>query len=374
MKKQIKILIVTTVKVGYDGLTNHILSYVENMNKTDMKIDLVSARGIDEKIYAKIKTVGFHNIYRLEYRDNNQKKYFNDLRVLIRKNKYDIMHVHGNSATLAVDLFAGMLGGCKIRIAHSHNTSCEHKIFNMILKPLFNLCYTHGFACSKEAGKWLFGNKSFVVIPNGIDVEKYKYNFQIRDKYRKLLDLDKNTIALGNVAAFVAKKNHKFIVEVFYELNKISNGYKMFLFGINGDSLLAVKEQIKRLKLENKIFIMGTKDNIQNYLQAMDIMLLPSLYEGFPISVIEWQASGLQCILSDTITKDINILRENIYLPINSGTKVWVDKIRKLNIEGKNREDKNIERIFSEKGFDIKSNAERLRKIYIKYYRRDDFV
>lgn len=251
----LKVLIITTVKVGYDGLTNHIFSYIKNMDKADMQIDLVSARGIDEKIIPQLNQVGFHEVYRLEYRDSNQLKYLMDLKKLIKEKHYDIVHAHGNSATLAFDMFAATLAGCKARIAHSHNTSCQHKIFNACLKPFFKFGYTDGFACGQEAGRWLFGNRQFIVWPNGKEINKYKFNSRIRKEYRQKLSLNSEKIAIGHVAAFVKKKNHKFSISVFRDLNKENPEYEMFLFGIDGEALNDVEEQIKELGLEKKSII-----------------------------------------------------------------------------------------------------------------------
>ena len=366
----LKILVITTVKIGYDGLTDHIFSYFGNMDKTDILVDLVSARGIDSKIMPVLDSIGFNHIYRLEYRDNKQLKYLKELIKLIKTNKYDIIHAHGNSATLATEMAAGIFGGTKIRIAHSHNTSCKHKIFDACLRPIFNICYTQGFACGNDAGKWLFKNKKFTVIPNGKDINKYKFNGSVREIYRKKLNLENDIIAIGNVAAFVEKKNHKFIINVFIELYKKNHKYEMFLFGIDGESLDSVKNQIKQLKLEDKIHYMGTKGNIQDYIQAMDIMLLPSLYEGFPISVIEWTINGLPCILSDTITRDINILGNIKYLPIDKGVKLWVNELLNVQIDIGQRDITNIEKIFTKAGFNIKSNAAKLKSIYFNLYKK----
>lgn len=363
-KCMIKVLIITTVKIGYDGLTNHIFSYIKNMDKTDIQIDLVSARGTDEKIVRQMRQVGFCNIYKLEYRDVNQLKYFLALEKLIKKNKYDIVHAHGNSATLAVDLFAAKVAGCKVRIAHSHTTSCQHKVFNMVLRPLFNISYTQGFACGQAAGTWLFGKKPFIVLPNGKDIDKFKFNLTQRNIYRDKLKLDSNTIAIGNVAAFVQKKNHKFCIDIFRDLLKQRDNYEMFLFGINGETLDDVKKQIKELGLDNKIHYMGTKDNIQDYLQAMDIMMLPSLYEGFPVSVIEWQINGLPCLLSDTITKDVDFLDKIIFLPLTQGTFPWIESILSVDCNIDNRTILNIEDIFTKIGFNIKTNSADLKKMY----------
>lgn len=365
----LKILVITTVKIGYDGLTNHIFSYIKNMDKSDIQVDLVSARDLDEKIAPQLNKVGFHDVYRIEYRDANQAKYFLKLRKLIQRNHYDIVHVHGNSATLAVDLLAAKMGGCKVRIAHSHTTACKHKIIHMCLKPLFFLCYTDGFACGHDAGRWLFGKRPFTVLPNGREIDKYRFDKAVREKYRRNLKLCNDTIAIGNIAAFVAMKNHKFIISVFNDLIKENSNYEMFLFGINGDTLESVKQQIQDLNLTDKIHYMGTQDNLQDYLQAMDLMVLPSLYEGFS-SVIEWQINGLPCILSDTVTRDCDFLGNIKYLPINQGTKTWVDGILETDCNIDNRVISDVENIFTEAGFNIRSNSAELKKMYFEMVQR----
>ena len=358
----IKILIITTVKVSYDGLTNHILSYVEEMNKDNLVIDLVSARGIDSKIDKRLKNAGFNKINRLEFRDNNQLKYFMCLTKLIRKEKYNIVHAHGNSATLAIEMAAAFFGGCKVRIAHSHNTQCEHKTANKLLKPFFNLFYTDGFACGEEAGKWLFKNRKFTIIPNGIKINKFVFNKNVRERIRQNLNIEKNTIAIGNVAAFVKKKNHIFLINTFNELLKKKKNYKLFLFGIEGDNLEKVISLIKELKLEEKIIYMGTKENINEYLNAMDIMVLPSEFEGFPISVIEWQINGLPCILSNTITDKCKISNSVQFVPINNGINPWINAIINLNQRNENGNDI----LVYNNNFDINANAEKLKQLYIE--------
>lgn len=360
----LRVLIITTVKIGYDGLTNHIFSYIKNMDKSDIQIDLISARGTDEKIIPQLNQVGFHKIYHLEYRDARQIQYLKDLTKLIKRNHYDIVHAHGNSATLAIDMLAGKLAGCKIRIAHSHNTSCEHKLFHFILRPVFQACYTDGFACSQEAGEWLFRKNPFMVISNGKEIDEYRFDMAVRNEYRHKLGILEETIALGNVAAFVGKKNHIFSISVFRDLNEISPNYEMFLFGLAGETLEDIKERIKTLGLEDKIHYMGTKDNIQDYMQAMDIMMLPSLYEGFPVTAIEWQINGLPCILADTITRKCNICGDVKFLPVNQGTKPWVEAILHTDYSVERRTIPNIEALFTKAGFNIKINAAELKKMY----------
>lgn len=365
-----RILIVTTVKIGYDGLTNHILTYIKNMRKDGLQIDLVSARDIDPDIVPLLQTIGFNQIFRIECRDTAQLKYFYRLSCLIRKNKYDIVHVHGNSATLAVDMIAAYFGGCRHRIAHAHNTSCQHAFFNKILKPFFKISYTEAFACGKEAGEWLFGkNKNVYIIKNGKDLEHFRYSENIRKKIRNELRLADDVIAIGHIAAFVPTKNHKFMVEVFRQLIKRNDCYEMFLYGIDGETKAETLEQIKSLGMEGKIHYMGAKENINDYMQAMDIMVLPSWYEGFP-SVTEWEISGLPCVLSDRITRECNLTGSVRFLPVDKGEQLWVEEILNIDISEREKYRENVDDVFARAGFDIKTNAKELREKYFQIARR----
>lgn len=123
----IKVLMTLPVKIGFDGMSKQVLSYGKYMDKSDVIIDLVSCRGFDPKMKSNVDEANFHNIYRLEYRDTNQIKYFLDLYKIMKKEKYDVIHVNGQSATMSVEMLAAKLAGCKLRVAHSHNSRCLHK-------------------------------------------------------------------------------------------------------------------------------------------------------------------------------------------------------------------------------------------------------
>ena len=128
------------------------------------------------------------------------------LRRYIAKEKIDIVHVHGSSAIMSVELLAAKLAGCKVRIAHSHNTTCENKKVDQMLRPLFNKLYTERFACGQEAGKWMFGTQSFMVIPNGRSLQKYEYNSEKRVQYRNKLNVPANAFIIGHVGRFNDQK------------------------------------------------------------------------------------------------------------------------------------------------------------------------
>lgn len=361
----IKVLITLPVKIGFDGMTKQVLSYGKYMDRTDLEIDLLSCRGYDPDMKQAMQEANFNNIYRLEYRDTNQIKYFFNLLKIMRKRKYDVIHANGQSATLAIEMLAALLTGCKVRISHSHNSQCNHIRVHKLLYPLFKLTCNDAIACSKEAGDWLFNGRSYWVLNNGINIDDFKFNPDARVAYREKLGIGERDIAVGNVAAFEPKKNQSFLIDVFEEIIKEHPNYKLFLWGIDGSSRETILEKIKQKKLEKNVIYKGTTNEINNYLNAMDIMLLPSWYEGFPVTVVEWQASNLPCLVSDTVTKDCNITGNVKFLPIDNGVKPWADSILKIDNDIDYRFEDSCIIALQKSGFDIKKNVEELKLHYI---------
>lgn len=359
-----KILITLPVKIGFDGMTKQVLSYSKYMDKTDVEIDLVSCRGFDPKMKGQMEDAQFSHIYRLEYRDTNQLKYFFNLLKLMKSQHYDVIHANGQSATLAIEMLAGMFAGCKLRIAHSHNSKCFHMRAHKLLKPLFRFTYNDAIACSREAGKWLFEDRPFWILKNGVDVDKFKFNLNIRNEYRNALGLKENEIAVGHVGAFEPWKNHIFLLDVFYELRETNPEYKLFLFGIDGTTRQDILNKIKERNLGDAVIYKGTSNEIQNYMQAMDLMVLPSWYEGFPVTVVEWQVNGLPCLVSNTITKDVQITKLVRPLSINDGVIPWVNAIREYGNTLCDRSNDLYPKQVVKAGFDIKVNANELKKHY----------
>mgnify|MGYP002770651728 CR=1 FL=1 len=360
-----KVLITLPVKIGFDGMTKQVLSYARYMDKTDLEIDLLSCRGFDPNLREIVENSGFNHVYRIECRDTNQLRYFAELLKLMKERKYDVIHANGQSATLAVEMIAGVLSGCKLRIAHSHNSMCLHQKAHKLLNPIFKITCNDAIACSKEAGDWLFGKRKYWILKNGIDVEKFAFDHSCRKKYREKLAIKENQIALGNVAAFEPKKNQTFLIDIMNVLVRKNKNYILFLWGIDGSSKDAILKQIKELRLEDNVRYMGTTDKINECINAMDLMLLPSWYEGFPVTLVEWQANGLECLVSDTITSDCNISGKVEFLPINQGVDCWIEKICNAKMDLNER--KSTENIIClrENGFDIKSNANELKQHYV---------
>lgn len=354
-----KVLIVSTVGLIYDGITSAITSYLQAMDLQGLEVYVAGTIDIKPNIKKQIEECGC-TVVVFPNRKVDTIKYFTFLTKFIRKNHIDVVHAHGNSATLAIEMVAACLGGCKKRIAHSHSTKCDKVKANRLLRPIFNLFYTDGLSCGEAAGKWLFGNRKFEILANGRDVTKYKFDPEVREKVRTSLGI-KNELAIGHVGRFTEEKNHRFLVEIFREVKKLEPDCKLFMIGDG-----PLKPEIEKLCEGLNITFTGAIDNIPDYLNAMDGMLLPSLFEGLPLAVIEWQINGLPCVVSDAVTKECDFTSVIGFESLQSSPVTWandlLDKVRK-----ETREKNSVEAIIKakEKGFDISESANKLKEIYI---------
>ncbi|MEE0858059.1 MAG: glycosyltransferase family 1 protein [Acutalibacteraceae bacterium] len=354
-----KVLIVNTILFRENGVTAVIMNYFKNMNKTGMQVDFLVVNEINPKFRNEIESNG-SNIYHIP-RNKNVLSYMNQLRKLVKKNKYDIVHVHGNSAMMLIDLLPIKLGGAKVRIAHSHNTTCSHMTVHKLFNPMFQKLCTHPLACGEAAGKWLFPNREFTVLNNGIDVSKFAFNPETREKYRAKINAG-NKKVIGHVGNFLEQKNHTFLLEVFADLLKKDDNYILLLIG-TGLLMDDIKAKAEELKIQDNIIFLGTTFEVPEYMQAMDSFVLPSLFEGLAIVSLEAQATGLQCLISNQVTMEAKMSSQTEFLPINDKT-LWSEKI--LGLKDVNRESVSVETIntLTERGYDIKSNANKLNEIY----------
>lgn len=360
-----KVLNILTSPLVYDGISMSNMNYFRNMDKNKIQIDFV-VPVVEENIKKEIEEEKGH-VYLIEGRRRATFTYMKKLIKLIREKKYDIVQAHGSSAILCIEMIAAKKAGCKIRIAHSRNTKADHKIADKLLRPIFYRTYTHGFACGEEAGKWLFGNRKFEIINNGKNVEEYQFNYKIRKEMREKNGLD-NKIVIGHVGNFNEQKNHNYLIDIFYELTKNNgNKYKLILLG-DGGLRKDIEEKVKNLKLENQVLFVGKTAEVSKWLQAMDIMVFPSKFEGFPNVLVEWQIAGLPCLISDKITDKVKLTNLVQFESIEEKPKKWAIRIKNIKLEDREANKEMLLTQIKEKGFDIKENARRLEKIYMQLY------
>lgn len=313
----------------------------------------------------KIENFGGKVIFIPSYKKT--RKYISELIRLFKEGNYDIVHSNMNSLSVFA-LYAAKKAGVKIRIAHSHSTANRKEwkktIIKNILRPFSKIYATHFFACSEVAGKWLFGKKTFdnkkvVIINNGIDQNKFRYNEKIRNKIRKELNIENNKI-IGHVGRFMTQKNHKFIIDVFNEIIKMDSTFKLLLIG-DGPLEKEINKRINLLGLGENVIFLGTKNNVNDYYNAMDYFVFPSLYEGLGIVLIEAQFNGIPCFCSDIIPNEA-IISDNITaISLKNSPKYWANKILENNI---NTDRNNINLNTTSKKYVIKNEANKLLNIY----------
>jgi glycosyltransferase involved in cell wall biosynthesis len=255
--------------------------------------------------------------------------------------KYSVFHFHTPTlANIYALKMAHRYGVSKI-IVHAHNTHANkgnlqiiHDIVHKYHRNKINKYATKFYACSKPAAEWVFGgtnlNKYHVeIFLNGIDTNKFVFNETVRDKYRNELSVQ-DKLVIGHVGRFANQKNHLFLVDIFYEIQKINKKAILMLIG-EGELKGKIVEKVDKLKLNDKVLFLGVRDDIASLMMAMDKFVFPSFHEGLGIVVIEAQAAGLESYVSDKIPKDTKITNIINYLALNEAPSNWAEKIVKEN-------------------------------------------
>lgn len=260
--------------------------------------------------------------------------------------------------------------GIPARIAHAHNTgfqtssSAERLLGTCLKAPLRHYANTY-LACSDRAGEWLFGSRQMkagrvTVLPNGIPLREFAFDQEIRQEVRAEWQAGDTTLVMGHVGRFTAQKNHDFLLDVFAELHREQPNSILVLAGI-GELQQAARQKAEELGLAEAVRFLGFRSDVARLLQGMDVFVMPSLYEGFPVTAVEAQAAGLPCVFSDTITREAKILEAVEYLPLDAPLQRWADAI--LGLAGTTQRDACYQEL-ARKGYDVKTMAERLLRIY----------
>lgn len=355
-----KILVINTVPTDKNGITNVIFNYFNALDD-DVSIDYVAINSPDTYYEDLLEKRGA-TLYSLNRR--NVLGYISSLSKIIKKKKYDAIHVHGNSHTVLLELIAAKIAGCNKRIIHAHSTNCGSIALHKLLKTPFNWLCTHRLACGDMAGKFMFGTKPFKIINNGVDVVKYSFDIKKRASLRAKLSLSDNDTLIGHVGYFLALKNQSFLVDVFAELVKRDNNYHLVLIG-DGALRPEIEKKVDSLGLKDKVTFTGNINNVSDYLNAIDLIVMPSLFEGLPLTLVEQQANGLQCIVSDTITKEADKTGNLRFISLNAPISEWVQAIENCNCK-QDREQRSKKAVddIAKAGYSIQTEANKLVEFY----------
>ena len=344
------------------GLETMLMNYYRNIDRTKIQFDFLTHRPEKGDYDDEILSMGGKVYYAPRLYPQNYIKYFKFMKQFFKEHpEYKIIHSHIDTMSF-LPLLAAKLNNIPIRIAHSHNTSID-KDFKLPLKILFKKLLpeiaTEYFACGKEAGEFLFPNKNFIFIPNAIDMKNFLYNSQIREKKRKELNLE-GKFVIGHIGRISYQKNHKLLIKIFKDLTIKEKNSVLLVIGV-GEKEKEIKDLVKELNLEENVLFLGKRKDVNELYQVMDLFLMPSLFEGVPVVGVEAQFSGLPCVFSDKVPKEIKFTENVSFISLKSELNEWVKEIFRLR-------DLNIKR---EKGelkdsiFNIENAKTNLENIYL---------
>ena len=373
----INVLHITIGDGNFGGVASFLYTYYSRMDHSRVHFDILYCgensmkSKQDDPVLEGSEITTLHILKRVDNGFSEYKKLMPELKRIFSEKNYDIVHVNSGNLYLNYCVAKALKGRAKL-IAHSHNAkpTVEYsgKLKRMIKSSVRKPCISYVrkkadamFACSDQAGESLFGpdgirSPKFRVINNAIDTRKFSFDDNVRNSLRG----DEKTV-VGFVGRLSDQKNPGFAIDVFAELLKKKPEAVMWMVG-EGELRDKTEERIKALGLEDKIKLLGRREDVPGLMQAMDIMLFPSVFEGFGIVAVEAQCTGLPVLASDCVPQSANVAGLVTYLPLGQSPSVWADKAAEI-IEGGNNRKCMADEICSA-GFDIYSEAKHLEEIY----------
>lgn len=346
------------------GIETMLMNYYRNINRNEIQFYFLCNKQKKGAYDEEIKLLGGKIFYSPGLNPLKWFKYHKIVKKIIEENEIDIVHVHNGALGLQA-LIAAKSAGVKIRISHAHGTKIDKNIklpLKLIYKTQLKKYANQYWGCGKEAIEYYYGkenilNNNITLLTNAIDENKFKYDEKVRKKIRKELDIKDNEYLIGHVGRFMSQKNHTFLIDIFNELKK--ENFKLLLIG-DGELQEKIKNKVKNLNISDKVIFTGNIPNTNEMYQAMDLFILPSLFEGLPVVGIEAQANGLNCLFSSTISKEVDITGNVKYLNLNDSPEKWAEEVIKLSKKGRN----NITDEVAKHNYSIKIEAKKLENKY----------
>lgn len=364
-----KVVIICYKGFGADGISSFILNNYRHFDHRRLKCSLIYPRIIGKEDIAKQYLKEFADNGDATYhisKDCGVLRYFRELSSILTSGKYDVAHIHGSSGSIVLEMMAAKYAGIKKIFPHSHNTTGSHVVIHKLCVPMVNWLSTRRLACGMEAGKWMYGEKAFTIVPNGIDTDCYRFDEDRRVKLRSAMNISDDEMVIGHVGGFNHQKNQQFMVRLakYIETQNPNLKFRMLLIG-RGYMLEQTKALAKELQVCDKVYFLKQRTDVADLLQAMDVFFLPSLFEGFPIVGIEAQTAGLPTLMSSTISKEAELTDLVTWLPIDQGSECWYKALSDLKINSHDRKcyaDK-----VAQKGYRIIETAHELQNIYLNH-------
>lgn len=366
MNKPIRVLhVLQRMEAG--GTQALLMNIYREIDRTKVQFDFL-VEYPNEQFYDKeIKELGGRIYYTNVRKDFNIPKFCKQLRQILEENpEYRIIHVHAYTIGYFC-LRTAKKAGVPVRIAHSHNNETVHDakyVFKLAMQKLYTLHATDLFACSDEAGKYLFKNKPFHVLPNAIDSGKFIANEVVRQKTRAELGLN-NKFVVGHVGRFHTQKNHAFLLDIFSKVKEKKTDAELILVG-TGPLEDEIRGKVSDMKLNECVHFLGNRKDMNCIYQAMDVFVFPSIFEGLGIVSIEAQAAGVPVVCSEGLPPETNITPIYQQLAISDGAEKWADAAIEMSQSPMSHT--NLQKYVIDAGFDVNATAKDMEELYLSKY------
>lgn len=351
--------VVTDMRRG--GLETMLMNYYRHMDRSKIQFDFLTHREymgdygeeilqLGGKVYHISPLNPFSNYYKKEL-----EKFF------MNHPEYVIIHVHQDCMS-SVILKEAQKCGVKVRIAHSHSSN-QDKNFKYPIKIFYKRFIpryaTNLLACGKEAGEWMFNGANFQVLNNAINAKQYQFDKEKRVQMRRSLGVSDDEFVIGHVGRFSPVKNHLFLLKVYKEILKEKKA-KLLMVG-DGQLRMEIEQEIEKLGIASNVILTGVRKDVCDLMQAMDVFVLPSLYEGLVIVGVEAQAAGLPCVFSESIPEEVILTNDVKRIALTASMDEWAKQI----LEMRNKKRTDTHGVICRAGYDINSNVKKLEEYYL---------
>lgn len=359
--KRIKVLMLVPNLFVANGVASFVMNYLRNLNHEEVQVDIASYKEGDSIYYTEVEAAGGKMFFLPGIK--NLPEHVKVCNKILSDGRYDI--IHDNTLHISIPMmWCAKRQGVPVRILHSHNSKMGEtpaKAFrNRFFLPVLRSLATNYAACSQLAGRAMFEDQEFTVIPNVIQTEKYRFDPTMRKSVQQKMNAT-DKFVVGTVGRLAEQKNPFFAIDVFKCLQKQVPNAEYWWVG-SGPLEKSVQDYVNQKGLSENVRLLGSRDDVTSLYQGMDVFFLPSLFEGLSIVTVEAQAMGLPCVVSDVIPPEAEYTELLKRCSLQDSIEAWVEKIRNTQI--KKTERKQYQEYLSESVFSDVGCGNRLKKIY----------
>ena len=347
------------------GLETMLMNYYRSIDRSRIQFDFLTHRPFRSEYDDEIESLGGRVYYAPRLYPQNYPAYFSYMKKFFAEHpEYRIVHSHIDTMSY-LPLLAAKKAGVPVRIAHSHNTSIDRDLkypLKLFFKSRLHTVLTHRLSCGEDAGRFLFGDANFTVIPNAVDASVFAFDESVRARKRRELSLT-DEFVVGHIGRMSYQKNHRFLLDAFKSLLRLRNDAVLMLIG-NGEYEAELRTAAIDMGISERVRFLGSRSDVAELYQAMDFFVLPSLFEGIPVVGVEAQFAGLPCLFSDAVPREVAFTDGCRFIPLGAGADAWAEGIAVASARNRSPD-------VSDSAYDIKNAHGFLEETYMSLYGED---